>query len=156
MKAWILLLLATPSATASPLLFSARIQEERLAEESIDLLRCLAERLGTGWELSDETTGPRWIRLEEASGRLRGNYELDGRKGNFLLSHGQWREACTQALPASVAEAAVAPAVLPEPEAMAPSSNHRIWLGIGAAAVLSGVFLFWRSRQPEHRSLRLR
>lgn len=146
-------------AGAPPLSFSARIQDEALAEEAIDLLHCLAERKGISWELGlDDAPAPS-VRVVEQGGKLVGIYRGDS-KVDFTLEKNGWRRTCelleplTAAPEFSAAETSPAlPDFPPEPKA---GHGKKTWLWIAAgAAVLAGGFILWQGRQPDHRSLRM-
>jgi hypothetical protein len=149
-----ILALALPlqAAAQTPLAFSARIQNERLAEEAIDLLHCLADRLEMPWELNEDTTAPFRLKLEEKGGRLIGAFHSpeDGR--DLSLGLGESNKICNDLI--EVEEAAMENPALPV-ENWEPAPPKKPWLWIGAAAaVLAGGFLLWRS-QPDHRSFKM-
>lgn len=145
----------------APLLFHARIQRERLAEEAIALLQCLADRAGTGWELADEAAGPHWVRMEEKGNRLVGEYQAEEKRRPFSLAGGGWRETCDQlrpggAEPTESGSTIVAPQTASLPE-RAPEYGraHSAWWWAGAAGlVIGGVFL-WRQRAVRHQGIQM-
>ncbi|RZA06796.1 MAG: hypothetical protein EOP11_09425 [Proteobacteria bacterium] len=158
---WCLLILQQSLAFAAPapLSFSARIQDEALAEEAIDLLHCLSERKGIAWELGPDNAPAPSVRLVEKNGLLEGIYEGERRQA-FSLKKNGWRMACNELSPVADAEIASAspasflteaPATLPQEK-----SPAKKWLIAGAAVlVMAGGFMAWRSGRPDHRSLRM-
>lgn len=156
---WILLTAQAFAAAPAPLSFSARIQDEALAEEAIDLLHCLAERKGTSWELGlDDAPAPS-VRVAEQGGKLVGVYRDEGTH-EFTLEKNGWRRTCEELQPAAEA-IALAPAestpAIPNFTEAAPSvGSTKTWAWVAAgAAVLAGGFILWRAGQPDHRSLRM-
>jgi len=133
----------------TPLAFSARIQSEELAEEAIDLLHCLADRLEMPWELNEDTSAPFRLKLEEKGGRLIGSFKSPAEEKDLSLGLGESNKICDGLIEAE--EAAVESPVLPG-ENWQPAAPKTKWLWIGAAAaVLAGGFILWKSR-PAHQS----
>lgn len=155
---WCLLAFTQAFASPAPLSFSARIQNEALAEEAIDLLHCLSERKGIPWELGTENSPAPSVRLVEKNGALEGEYRGEEKK-EFRLERNGWRAACDQLAPGAAPSAPVAssgPFLPTEEPAPAPGHANKTWLVAGAAvAVLAGGFILWRANRPDHRSLRM-
>ena len=155
---WILVAQSALAATP-PLSFSARIQDEALAEEAIDLLHCLAERKGISWELGLEDAPAPSVRVVEQGGKLVGFYRGEA-KVDFTLEKNGWRRTCELLEPraetASPGVFSPAPALPDFPQEPKARSGQKTWLWIAAgAAVLAGGFILWQGRQPDHRSLRM-
>lgn len=154
----LILLLLFPNLSfgeTTPLLFSARIQDERLAEEAIELLQCLADRAGTGWELADTAAGAHWVRIEEKGKQLVGEYEAEGRRQPFSLAGNGWRQTCDQLRPSRATAAAPSPPPsLPElaPE---PERSYSPWWWAGAAGLAIGGFFLWRQRAVRHPGIQM-
>jgi hypothetical protein len=133
----------------TPLAFSARIQSEELAEEAIDLLHCLADRLEMPWELNEDASAPFRLRLEEKGGRLTGSFRSPDEEKDISLGLGESNKICGELI--EVKESAMENPALPD-ENWQPAAPKAKWLWIGAAAaVLAGGFILWKS-QPDHRS----
>jgi hypothetical protein len=154
----LVLLLLCPAISfgeTAPLLFSARIQDERLAEEAIELLQCLADRAGTGWELADTAAGSHWVRVEEKGKQLVGEYVAEGKRHPFSLGGNGWRQACDQLRPISV-PAATAPPLPSLPElAPEPERSYSPWWWAGAAGLAVGGFILWRQRAARHPGIQM-
>lgn len=144
-------LTSSPSARAEEILeFNARIQSEALAEEAIDLLHCVAGRLGLSWQLSESRRAAYWLELKEQGGGLEGQFKSPSGEKPVRLGLGESGAACSELAPPESAAPEIAwPASSPEPE-----TKTRTWLLVGAAvAVAAGGYLLWKSR-PDHRSIR--
>lgn len=149
----LLLLIALPAEAApTPLAFSARIQSEKLAEEAIDLLHCVAETLGLPWELNEESEAPYRLKVEEKAGLLGGTFLSPEGEVPFALRSGEANKVCGELFPVKQAPTSSLDLPLESPTTQ---TNDNTWLWVGAtAAVLAGGFLLWNSR-PSHRSIRM-
>lgn len=137
---------------AERLEFSSRIQDEALAEEAIDLLRCLSERLTLPWELLEGGKGSHRLHLEEKAGALHGRFSSPEGEKRFTLPPAGASTICEELAPKPEKELEMAL----EESALPPPEKKSAWLWWGAAlGVALGGFLFWKSRQPDHRGLRM-
>ncbi len=145
-----------PAAANSPIEFSARIKNENLAEEAIDLLHCLSQNLGLSWELTENGSGPYRLRLEEKEGKLSGTYVAPEGEEAVAFGPGEAGKACAELteMPPIKPRALAEQTPLLSIEEIKPSPQKWLWVGAAAAAVVGGFF-FWKSRQPDHRSLKM-
>lgn len=153
----LILSLTTQAAFAGtdPLEFRARIKNELLAEEAIDLLHCLSDRLEIPWELGEGGKASHRLSLTEVGGGLEGVLVLPKGETKFSLGQGESQAVCEKILPEENSEEAE---MEDEPDfpSASPAGPAKNWVwGVAAAAALVGGFLFWKSRQPDHRSLRM-
>lgn len=155
---WCILALTQAFAGEAPLSFSARIQDEALAEEAIDLLHCVAERKGISWELGSDNAPAPSVRLVEKGGRLEGIFRDEATR-EFTLSKNGWRAACDELVPEAARASAASPYLpteAPETEKSGTGESKGKWLVAGAVvAALAGGFILWRAGRPDHRSLRM-
>jgi hypothetical protein len=149
----ILLLIALPSEAAqTPLAFSARIQSEKLAEEAIDLLHCVADTLDLPWELNEESQAPYRLKVEERGGQLSGEYRSPEGQTPFALKPGEANKVCGDLFPEKERPSSSLELPRQGPETDA-KDNTWIWVG-ATAALLAGGYFLWKSR-PSHRSIRM-
>lgn len=163
-----------------PLLrFSAEVRDEMLAEETILLVHCLADRDHVAWEYTPDPSGALWLRAREESGEVRGTFHRNGSDLPFRFASGDSDSACEK-LAANGKKAAAPEAPLSlTPQSREPSlvkangdptlgalatadvsesesKPARTWLWVaGVAAVVGGV-LIWRARQPSYGSVEMR
>lgn len=155
-----LALLQCLPAQAAPgtLQFAASIQDENLAEEAIQLLHCLSERSGAGWEFATQVKGKHWLKAEEKGGALRITYSLAGKEQSLALHEGDSEAACDELFPEQesvLADLAPAPAEAGLPFSLEAEKTGKPawpWIAAVGAAAVAGFFI-WKGRQPEHRSL---
>ncbi len=150
---------AYAAASAPPIQFFALAESDALAEEAILLLHCLSARANTSWEFSGEASGRHWLKVTEKAGLLHGTYRREESVKPFTLKTGGSEEACDALEPPSPGLAlqppeALSPALEGDLPAESPPSRAWLWAGLGAAAVVG--FLFWKSRQPEHRGIEMK
>ena len=148
-------LILSPFSQAGTLQFSAQVQDEALAEESVHLLHCLAERSGDHWEFSGNAAGDHWLKVTETGRRLQVRYLRSGAETQLELVPGEADNACDRLAPA--AEMAKAPLsegfgtiALPTPTER--KTKYWTWAAVFAGAAVAS-YLVWKSRQPDHRSL---
>ena len=161
-----LLCLSLPlEAAASPVIrFSAQVESEALAEEVILLLHCVSTRAGLSWEFSGEASGSHWLAAREAKGKAQLTWHKPEGEKTAELAAGGSENACDQLEPALKTTGELAgPAAARSLEPMSASlldtedqapSRAWLWAGLGAGVVAG--FLFWKSRQPDHRGVEMR
>lgn len=156
MKLALLLLILPLSANAEPLEFSARIKSENLAEEAIDLLHCLSDRLEIPWELGEGGRASIRLKVVEKSQKLEGEFFREGKAEAFTLSAGESARICEQLAPIQKPDPNF-PLGLKEDWQPEPEPAKWIWAAsaVATVAVLAGGFLFWKSRQSDHRGLKM-
>jgi hypothetical protein len=154
MKLFALLLSFQSAFAQDPLQFSARIQNEALAEEAIDLLHCLSEQLEMPWELGEGNRASHRLTLREKNSALEGAFTTPAGETAITLGRGEAHAVCAKLAP----KLSLAPDPdLPEKnwETLdSPMPKRWLWAAAAAAAVAGG-FLFWKSRQPDHRGFRM-
>jgi hypothetical protein len=162
MRAVLCLLLCARLAHAeTPLRFAARVDDEALAEETILLVHCLAERTGRGWEFTGDASGPYWLSAREKDGKVEGTYHRDGKDTAFQLEPNGADAACDRLEP-TASSTAPAPRLAPVPraaldvEAGEPAPSRRTWLWVAGAALVVGGLVYWKSREPSYRSVEMR
>lgn len=151
----LLLSFVLPTARAAdPLQFEARIQKESLAEEAIDLLHCLSERLEIPWELGEGGRAAYRLKLEEKNGLIEGKWLTPEGEKPVHLGPGEAQTVCANLLPGAQAPSTTIPELASDLNASVSSPKTWAWAAAAGAIVLGGFFL-WKSRQPDHRSLRM-
>lgn len=145
-----LVILTSNSALAETLQFAASIQNEDLAEESILLLHCLAERSGSAWEFSGEASGSHWLELKEKGSAAEGKYHHGKDEAPVRLRVGQAENLCGEIFPDTPPEslAPVTPSpALPNFGAISASPKASYWpWALGAAAVVTVGYALLHSR----------
>jgi hypothetical protein len=157
----------SPSAQgADNLNFTARIEDDALAEESILLLHCLSDRSGRSWELSTQPTGSFWLSLRQEGKVAKGNYHKPEREQQFVLEQGSAQAACDRLEPLSAFDAVKPAAPLPRDQALVeqsataneatftPVRNKWLWAA-GTAGLLLGGFFLWKSRQADYHRIQM-
>lgn len=164
----LLQLLPVEAEAKEAIAFVAQVDSEALAEEAILLLHCLATRSDTSWEFSGEARGNHWLKVVEKSGRLNGTYHRASTAKEFTLQPGGSDQACdtlepgSPATSGSLAEKAIEPAPSFAPALDTPEMESRSsagtspWLWVGIASVAVAGFLYWKSRQPDHRGIEMK
>lgn len=167
-----LLFCALPARAENTLRFSAQVEDESLAEDSLLLVHCLAERANVPWEFTDDAHGPLWLRVSQDGKTLRAVYHKDNADHPVTVKPGESDTACdalekspgtpqalttlappapaAQANPAGLGSLGTAPLEMDEPR----SGKTWIWVAAGAAVV--GGLLLWRSHQPTYNSVEMR
>ncbi|MGZ3696067.1 MAG: hypothetical protein ACXWQO_18595 [Bdellovibrionota bacterium] len=147
---------ATPSHAAT-LQFSASVQNEELAEESIALLHCLVERSGDSWEFTGDASGPHWLRVKEEGAQVRVRYFHENREMESTLKAGQAEEQCAKLLPSLTPPPALSAfSNTPNLEIIPESKSHNYWpWAVAAGAAVAAGFFIWRSSGPDHRALQM-
>jgi hypothetical protein len=147
------LVLTTP-ARAETLQFAASVQNEDLAEESILLLHCLAERSGSPWEFTGETAGNHWLELKEKGKIAEGKYRHGSEETPIQLAVGAAEAVCGKIYPELEKKTALAPAeALPDLSTIAPPRPRSYWpWALGAAAALAVGYALLHSGGASHSS----
>jgi hypothetical protein len=141
------------SAKAESLQFAASINNEELAEEAIDLLRCVSERKNVTWEFSVEITGTHWLKVREENNSIRGIYHAASNEIPFVMKVGGAGGICEKIAGEEIklAPASEPSAAFPE-TSFAEKKTYWPWgLGIGLAVVAG--FLIIKNSGPDHRAV---
>lgn len=139
-----------PALAQSILHFQARISDERLAEEAIELLHCISSAAEVPWELSEEQAKNRLF-LQEQQGKLHGELSLFGETKKIELSLGDAQSQCELLFPKPMS---IDTTTLLE-NTEAPKSK-KTWITMGAIVLAVGVgFFLWKQNRHDYGAIQM-
>ncbi len=139
-----------PAFAQSILHFQARISDERLAEEAIELLHCISSVAEVPWELSEEQGKNRLV-LQEQQGKLRGELSLFGEKKEIEVSLGEAQSQCEQLFPKP--RSLDTTTLLEKTEA---PKSKKTWVTLGAILLAAGVgFFLWKQNRHDYGAIQM-
>lgn len=150
----LLAILIFPLTTWATIEFRANIPSVEMSEEAILLLECLAARNKTNWELVENFQGPLRLSIKAKDNELDVIYTSGEDIQSALLRKGLAQVICDQftlKLKAQDRPAEINPILWEKTQIESEPTNKKKWLllGLGGAAIATGIFLFLSHRTPE-------